>query len=222
MFNIPSSVYREAVRLLKADSSDGALRDELAKQYELLQSVAEPKSIYKLVSVKQTEKGVLLDGSEIESEDLKKLLANCETAFLLAVTLGAQTDALIRRKSMEDMAEATLLDACASADVERLCDVLEQQLADRIGPEKYMTRRFAPGYGDVELKYTSVLVNALNTQKQLGLTNSFSNMLVPAKSVVALIGISNTKEDRGIRCEDCAANADCYWKKRGELCGVQL
>ena len=222
MCKLPDSIYKEAARLLKADPADHTLYEELAKQYVLLQSVAEPKSTYKLVLVKQTDEGVLLDDFEIKSNDLKKLFANSKSAFLLAVTLGTQTDALLRRKSAENMAQATLLDACASAEVERLCDILEQNLAAKIEPGKYFTQRFAPGYGDVRLKYMSKLVNVLNTQKVIGLSVSMSDMLVPTKSVVALLGISNIKEKRGTRCETCAANADCYWKKRGELCGVQL
>ena len=219
MNKIPPSVFKEALRLLGAKET-GDLTVSLERAYETLMSVAKPRTVYKRVAAAQTEHGVMLDNTEFAGSDLKKLFAHSEEAFLLAATLGAETDALIRTKMSGDMAEAALLDVCANAEVERVCDILEKELFDVIGKGKYLTRRFSPGYGDLPLKYSSVIVNALNTQKYIGLSTTQASMLVPIKSVTAMIGISSVSENRGRRCEECAANDSCIWQKRGERCGI--
>ena len=212
---------KEALRLLGTDTeADSGLLDDLERAYAQLLEVSKPRTVYKKTAVRQTENGVLLDGTEFVSKDLKKLFSNSSHAFILAATLGAETDTFLRRKMIENMADAALLDACANAETERVCDTLEQQLSAEIGENKYLTKRFSLGYGDVDLEYSSVLVNILNAQKAIGLACTASKMLVPSKSVTAFIGISAIKEDRRRRCDECAANTDCVWKKRGERCGV--
>lgn len=221
MNKIPPSVLKEALRLLGTDTeADSGLLDDLKRAYAQLLEVSKPRTVYKKTAVRQTENGVLLDGTEFVSKDLKKLFSNSSHAFILAATLGAETDTFLRRKMIENMADAALLDACANAETERVCDTLEQQLSAEISGGEYLTKRFSPGYGDVDLEYSSVLVNILNAQKAIGLACTASKMLVPSKSVTAFIGISAIKEDRRRRCDECAANTDCVWKKRGERCGV--
>jgi len=216
-----SSVIKEAARLLGAKNAPAEFVREIVSAYNVLLAVVKPRSIYKSVSVAQTADGVLLDNAlAITSRDLQKLFAHSRRAVLLAVTLGAEADALIRQKMAYDMPLATLLDACASAEVERVCDVLEQQIAARLGSCEFLTRRFSPGYGDVDIKYSSELVNALNTQKQIGLSVTSQAMLVPSKSVTALLGVSDKRENRFRLCEECAANGNCIYQKRNERCGA--
>lgn len=219
MTKIPPSVIKEAVRLLGAQN-DNTFAAELEHAYKLLLAASKPRNIYHRVPAAQTKNGVMLGNTEFASNDLKKLLTHSDTAFLLAVTLGAEIDALIRRLSVTDMTLATLTDVCANAETERVCDLLEKKLFEEIGPDKYLTRRFSPGYGDLPLKYSSVLVNVLNTQKHIGLSITSADMLTPVKSVTAIIGVSSERENRFRRCDECAADKNCVWQKRGERCGL--
>lgn len=223
MNNQNRSVLKEAARLLGASHAQADFAKELQSAYSLLQKISNPRSIYKICPVSQTENGIRLSGTEdveIQSNDLKQLFAHSSRAVVLAVTLGAEVDAAIRKQMACDMHRATLLDACASAEVERVCDNLEQQLFAQLSQGEFLTRRFSPGYGDLDIKYSSVLVNAFHTQKEIGLSITQAGMLVPAKSVTAMLGISNRKEARHRQCSECAANADCIYKKRGERCGI--
>lgn len=219
MTNLPPSVLKEALRLLGAKAGSG-IEADLEKAYSKMLAAAQPRTVYRLFPVRQTENGILAGDTEFTGRDIKKLLANSDKAFLLAVTLGAGVDALLRTKMSCDMAEAALLDICANAETERVCDTLETELFDIIGNGKYLTRRFSPGYGDLPLKYSSVIVNALNTQKYIGLGTTSADMLVPVKSVTAIIGVSSVREMRGRLCWECAINNSCIWKKRGERCGL--
>lgn len=215
-----SSVFKEASRLLGVSRADPSFVNELQNAYGLLLSVANPKSVYKIIPIIQTENGIKLEDIEIISFDTKKLFSSSERAIILAATLGADVDALIRRKMACDMHTAMLLDACASAEIERVCDDLEQKIFGKLNSNEFLTRRFSPGYGDLDIKYSSALVNALHTQKHVGLSVTNSDMLVPTKSVTAIIGISNTKQNRYRRCDECAVNNECIYKKRGERCGI--
>jgi len=220
VINHNQSVLKEAARLLGANSASGGFQHELSAAYNLLLSAAKPKSIYKIVPVTQTETGILLDSVPVNSLDIKRLFSDSSSAVLLACTLGAGVDTLIRQKMVSDMPLATMLDACANADIERICDEIEQQVFATLPNGKFLTRRFSPGYGDLDLQYSSAIVNALDTHRQIGLSLTSHTMLVPSKSVTAIIGISDKKEERFRRCDECAANEDCIYKKRGERCGV--
>jgi len=213
-------ILKEAARLLGAGSASAEFTSELADAYNLLLSVAKPKSRYKIVPVTQTETGIMLESVSIDSLDIKKLFAHSSSAVLLACTLGAAVDTLIRQKMVSDMPLSTMLDACANADIERICDNIEQEVFATLPKGKFLTRRFSPGYGDLDLQYSSVIVNILDTHRQIGLSLTTHKMLVPNKSVTALIGISDKKENRFRRCDECAANEDCIYKKRGERCGL--
>lgn len=214
------SALKEAARLLGASPASAEFMRELADAYNLLRSVAKPKSIYKIVPATETETGIMLESVSIDSLDIKKLFSHSSSAVLLACTLGAAVDTLIRQKMVSDMPLATMLDACANADIERICDNIEQEIFATLPEDKFLTRRFSPGYGDLDLQHSSIIVNILNTHKQIGLSLTSHKMLVPSKSVTALIGISDKKEERFRRCDECAANEDCIYKKRGERCGL--
>lgn len=221
MIRPTDSVLKEITRLLGAKDAPADFVREIGTAYNLLLTASKPRTIYKIVPVEQTKDGILLDGTiSVISNDLQKLFAHCSQAILLAVTLGAEIDSLIRQKMASDMHCATILDACASAEVECVGDFLEQEIASKLESGKFLTRRFSPGYGDLDIKYSSDLVNALNTQKYIGLSLTAHSMLVPTKSVTAIIGVSSTKENRHRRCEECAANENCVYKKRGERCGI--
>ncbi len=62
----------------------------------------------------------------------------------------------------------------------------------------YLTDRFSPGYGDMPLAQSGQICEVLNTGRSIGLTVSQSGILMPRKSVTAVLGISRTQvcEDR--------------------------
>ena len=153
------------------------------------------------------------------SKDLAKLLKHCEACYILAATLGLEADRMIHGAQMRHMGEALYLDACANVLIEEVCDEVEQVLAPLFGEEQFMTMRYSPGYGDVPLAIQGDLLNVLNTQKVIGLTVSKSNMLLPLKSITAIIGVSSQKEKREKNCSNCMMHAKCAYRKRGEVCG---
>jgi 5-methyltetrahydrofolate--homocysteine methyltransferase len=149
-------------------------------RYErLLQSVSTPRHIY----VKTDMQCALLRG-----DDIKTHLEGCSEIIILAATLGLQVDELIRQTEASDMAGAVILDELAGAAIEQVCDLAEADIRAKHGK---ITTRFSPGYGDFPLEVQAELLAVLDAKKKIGLYLNQSNLLIPRKSVTAVIGIKS-------------------------------
>ena len=152
--------------------------------------------------------------------DIRRLLSDCGQVILMAATLGSEAESLIRRAQKRSMAEAVLLDAAGSAAIENVCDNLCADLAERFAP-RYLTDRFSPGYGDMPLADQAPLFQALDVTRRIGVTLSGSSLMLPQKSVTALIGVSDRPQPkRGQSCESCARADSCAFRKEGKSCGL--
>ena len=139
----------------------------------------------------------------------------------MAATLGADVEQLLMHVQVSDMARALILDSCASAAVENLCDNLEADLRTQVEAEGcYLTDRFSPGYGDLPLALQGDFCALLDTQRRIGLTVSESSLLIPRKSVTALIGVADHPVTGSLAgCDTCLLREKCEWRKRGMPCG---
>lgn len=155
---------------------------------------------------------IILPGKGIASH-----LKNSGECVLMAVTLGNLVDTKIRYYEKLDMTRALILDACATAYVEEVCDrvcsLIEKE--DKL-KDKYLTYRFSPGYGDLPIEIQKSFLRVLDAEKKIGLTASSNNILSPNKSVTAILGILNNNCNTEINgCYNCNKNSDCYYKKEG-------
>ncbi len=192
---------------VEPDEKMNALLD---KCEEKILSVSAVKYLYKQIPI---EEGGLLKG-----EDIKKHLKGCESAVILCATVGNPVDKLIRSASVEDMSEAVVLDAMASAAVEQVCDKLDDIIAAE-NPGKYLTHRFSPGYGDYPIELQKLFLQLLDAPRKIGLCASGSSLLTPTKSVTAIIGISASPiEKKRSGCASCNLRESCEFRKTGERC----
>ncbi len=137
----------------------------------------------------------------------------------MAATLGLEAEALIRRAQKRSMADAVILDAAGSAAIENVCDNLCADLAERFAP-RFLTDRFSPGYGDMPLSDQAPFFRALDVSRRIGVSLTESNLIVPQKTVTALIGVSDRPQPkRGQGCESCARAGICTFRKEGKSCG---
>ena len=147
---------------------------------ELLSSCL-PQYHYRLLSVQELP-NILLSG-----QDIRRHLSGCERCILLAATLGAQADRLIRRAQITDMNRALWLDAAASATIEAVCDAAQSAISAQL--HCGLTSRFSCGYGDFPLAAQGAILELLDTPRKIGLTLGESGMMIPLKSVTALMGV---------------------------------
>ncbi|MCL2077116.1 MAG: hypothetical protein FWH08_01765 [Oscillospiraceae bacterium] len=154
----------------------------LFNKYEpLLLGKMSPRCVYKGYSLADCP--VPLDG-----DDINEHLENCGGVILFAVTLGLAADELFRNAEASNMSGAVVLDALASAATEQLCDSAETEIKRKY---KNVTTRYSPGYGDFPLSIQENLLSALDAKKQIGLYATSDGLLMPRKSVTAVIGIKN-------------------------------
>ena len=83
----------------------------------------------------------------------------------------------------------------------------------------YLTDRFGPGYGDLPLSAQKKLCAALDTGRRIGLSLSPSLLMIPGKSVTAVLGIADMQKPLRKRgCENCSLFRDCMYRRDGKNC----
>lgn len=201
---------------------DGALLAEITGLADRLTRTITPRWVWRMFHVKRTFDGEELEGAglALTGETARKMLADCDRAVLLACTLGAGFEAMLRAEQARSMARAALLDACGSAWAEAGCDGAEREIAARF-PGLFLTDRFSPGYGDLPLELQRGICAALDAGRRLGVQVTDSLMMNPAKSVTAVIGLSDRPQPARIRgCGFCKLRESCQYRKEGKTCGA--
>ena len=200
--------YRDAA----ADEMTASLITELI---DLFTTNVVPKSVYGIWDCQIASSTVMISGITAHSQNLARHLAGCRRAALLAATIGAEADTLIRRFSVQDMEKAVIAQAICAAMIEAYCDEVESELAQK--PEfdgLRPTARFSPGYGDFDIVHQKDILNMLHCSV-IGLTLTDGYMLIPSKSVTAVIGFLPEKkcaaEVMG-KCDRCA-DTQCKFRE---------
>ncbi|WP_051537956.1 hypothetical protein [Treponema sp. C6A8] len=127
---------------------------------------------------------------EVISKDLSRNLAGCSEIFLFAATIGLEYDRLVQRARISSMAKASFLNAIGAASVENVCDQLNEELRQlAAGEGKSLRPRYSAGYGDYTLENQRGIFDLLTPSKYIGLALKDNLIMVPEKSVTAVIGI---------------------------------
>ena len=157
-------------------------------------------------------------GSEdvvLQSESLARNLSGCCGAILLAATIGPACDMLVRRAGVTSAADASIYQACGAAAIESfLDDMNDRYKKDYEVQGLFLRPRFSPGYGDLNLDHQKDWFRLLDITKQIGIELTDSLLMVPTKSVTAIIGIGINKESHGCSgCAGCNKKGTCDFSK---------
>ena len=168
------------------------------------------------------ERLVTLEGCAVrlEGRDIAQHLHDASEVVLVAATLGAGVDRELRRLSLTDPLGQVVFDAAATARIERTMDEVEATIrADAADRGRYCSWRFSPGYGDLPLSVQPLLLAALNASRRLGITLTPSNLMVPTKSVTAVVGLHATPQPGlASSCSVCSLAEFCSLRVRGITC----
>ena len=192
------------------------VEEQIRRCEEKVLAAATPRLVWRKYQVDRE----LFSSLSLEGKDIRELLDGCHEAVLMAVTLGPGVDRLLTRSSVSNMADAVIMDACASTAIENVADNFEADLRREVESESsYLTDRFSPGYGDLPLETQKKLCAALDTARKIGLFLSPSFLMIPGKSVTAVMGISDMpKPLRKRGCESCNLFRSCAYRKDGRSC----
>ena len=212
---------RRYAGLQKAVGFDENMIEEACEDARIL---ADPRGIWQIYDYDCHEDTVLSRPSfQIQGKSIGKHLSGCEQVLLLAATVGEEIEQEITRRFEKGVyASSVLLDAAATTAVEQVADALEKAIAPDLSRKGYaMRRRFSPGYGDWPLLQQTELVR-LSHAEEIGISLSESLMLMPRKSITAIIGLcKNGKSGSNIsnKEHDCAAcgKLDCSFRKHSSL-----
>ena len=158
----------------------------------------------------------LLDFScfQVRSRSLLRNLQGCSEVILFAATIGEGADLLARKYGRINVAKAVVMQAAAAAMIEAFCDEENEKLrAEAAEKGLYLRPRFSPGYGDFSLNHQRDFARVLEMQKTVGITLTESLLMLPSKSVTAVIGVSR-QDARCVLsgCESCR-NAGCTFRR---------
>lgn len=214
MIELESLNRNEAIRYLggsgiKLNYRMDALMDECEKE---ILTKANPKYLY-------IEKELPCN-EIIKGKDIEKHLSGCKKAVLMCATLGTEIDRVIRINQISDMAKAVILDSFASVAAEQLCNKVNEIIAEKYS-DYYTTFRFSPGYGDYPIEMQNYFLQMLDAPRKIGLTTNSNYLLVPTKSVTAVIGLSKSPiERKRLGCASCIVRDNCQFRRNGEHCEI--
>lgn len=198
----------ETLRYLgyRGQEMDSQMQELLEDTAGELEQGSLPKSIYREYDCKVEGDQIFLGGLSITSEKLARNLRGCSRAVLLAATIGRGADLMIKRYSVTNLAKAAIVQAAGASYIESYVDEVEEKIRKEAKERNlYLRPRFSPGYGDFALEYQKDIFDLLECSKRIGLTLTEGNLMMPSKSVTAVIGLSSEEETSCHRqtCEQC-------------------
>lgn len=206
----------EALRYLgyRGSSVSADVRSRVLFCLDQLTETCPGRDVFRRFPVVPGDGGVTVGELKIESGELRMHLDGCGEAYLFAATLGARADLLLERYTRTDMSLAAIFQAAAAARVESYCDRVQGQLAgETAGEGLHLRPRYSPGYGDFSIRYQKDILRLLDCPKRIGLSMTESFLLVPTKSVTAVIGITADDTSCHIgKCMECGAE-HCPFRK---------
>ena len=196
------------------------LVDSLIKEAS---DIARPRFIYNTFTIEKNN-GILLQNTTLtlKGQDIARHLEKSGKCAVLCATLGNEIEMKINYYSKTELLKSVILDACASTLVEALCDHAENIIkkeAEKSG--FFITARYSPGYGDFDISVQKDLLNLIDASKRIGVTVTDSFIMLPRKSVSAVIGFEHEKTEREIdKCSTCNLQGSCSFRKGNTYCGT--
>lgn len=189
------------------NAPDSEIIDTITEIKNKADLILKPKSVYGTFNIGYFD---------FSSADLSAHLYGAESIILFAATLGAESERLASFYQKTDLQKAVIFDAVCNALIERYCDGVCKEIADKLLTDhKFINTRFSPGYGDFSIKYQNLILDNLNAGRRIGLSVNSSSLLLPQKSVTAVIGIFDSPPEGKARgCDSCNMKDTC--KMKGE------
>ncbi len=208
---IPTSEVIRYLGYRKVQPEEDILR-KIGEAEALLKERIRPRTTALRLSVMVwDDANVQIGGMEAESRGLCRNLQGCREAYLMAATLGPEADILVRRAMVRSPADGAVMQAAQAAMIEAVCDAFQEELRQKAEAEGLVLRpRFSPGYGDFALEHQRDFERLLHMSSAIGVTLTESLLMVPTKSVTAVIGLSPVHTEEVHDCSACMARGCAF------------
>ena len=184
------------LKMKGADQKDWLPLAERGEELLFSHGCDRPLYCYRAFPLAFSQEEIRWEGSTLSLKGLsiRKHLEGCSLGLLFCLTLGRGADRAICKAQAEDMALAVVSDALASAMTECACDEAQKEILSEESFACYeATSRFSPGYGDLSLDCQKEILGVLDASRRLGVSVSEGGLLLPRKSVTAVIGLKTKK-----------------------------
>lgn len=171
----------------KPDYALELLTDECISDFK---SVVNYKACYSVVKIDVSDEGVDFGVFSVKSKSLAKNLNGCDRVVLFAATAGTGTELQRKRAAVTTPSRALVLDAVGTASIESFCDKLCDMWSEEF-EGCFLRPRFSPGYGDLPIIMQKALLSYLDSSRKAGIVLTDSLLMIPQKSVSAIVGIGN-------------------------------
>ena len=167
---------------------DGELASRVLKLRDEANAVIRPARIWRRFAISG---GAISSGTSrlaIEGT-LARHIAGCSSAFLVCGTIGAAFDAFHRRVSISSGLDALIVQAIGAALIEKVMDETEDAIRRELSNGESLAPRYSPGYGTFPLAAQRTLLELLDAPLKIGVSLTDTLLMVPSKSVSAIIGV---------------------------------
>lgn len=144
------------------------------------------KACYDKYPVKIIDDVIDFGFKAVKSKDLSKNLKGCSKVFLFVATIGIETDRKINKYSISEPSKALAYQSVGAAAIEGWCDMLCHHFKEKT---KEICPRFSAGYGDLPLDFQKDIFSVLDATRKTGVSLTDSMLMIPTKSVSAIVGI---------------------------------
>ena len=146
-------------------------------------AAADPRAVWQRFDLVRERAGLSLGGTAVAlpGADIAAHLGGCGSCVIFAVTLGLRTERYLAGLAA-DPAAALYADTACSLLIEEAADLAEREMPP------HTTWRYSPGYGDLPLTLQGKLLTLLDAPRRLGLTLTDSGLMLPRKSITAIVG----------------------------------
>lgn len=186
--NLPEPNIKEIKRYARHEGDAEIPLDACLKETENLKG----RVSYCEFDISFTDEETNLGFAKTSSKDLRKNLNKCKKIILFAATVGFEIDRMIEKYNRISPVKALLMQAIGAERAEACCDTFNEMMKKEYSEKGSELRpRFSCGYGDLPLALQKDIMTALDCQKNLGIILNENLLMMPSKSVTAIIGIKD-------------------------------
>lgn len=169
---------------------DARIDEGIARALEL----ARPRASWSVFDIPARTDGgpICLDGCALTlpGASIARHLDGAVSCAVMAVTVGMDVERELKRLSLVDPVGHLIFDAAATVAVEEAAAACQRSVCAYVAEHGlFSNARFSPGYGDLPLSVQPVLLACVDAQRAIGITLTDSLLMVPTKSITALMGI---------------------------------
>lgn len=196
---------------------------QILQLMEEVKRVADPRYTFLIFPCQpdESEKNIQVIGTDLvlEGKAIYNHMKYAKKVALLAATLGIEVERQIRKYELTEMSKALILDVCCVEYIEKICDLAECAIEQEVADEQLiLNRRFSPGYGDLPIETQAKFLAVTDAAKRVGINLTESFLMIPRKSVTAIIGLFDDEtvarpRRKRLACNDCSMNKICEYRR---------